>query len=580
MAKIKLPFTNAHVHIFTGDHVPAYIAKKMIPWPLYYFVNIHCWVWIYKKFKKEKREADQLNKGRITLLGYLKTNWVTMILYSLVIGYLLLHAVYYLLDILGAKTMFRNRLPDWLDPAIDNVLGLMFFKDINEAYQLAIIVFVAFMSINARKLLWWILTTVIKPLGFIKSDRIEFAKRYLDILEFTKYGNQIDIFYRLRAMYPANSKMVVLPMDMEYMGAGKVKESYLDQIKTINDEISNVKSSSRGSLIPFVFVDPRRIREEDGDQFFKYIPRNGPIELEDCLLKKYLEPKDGDPYRGNFKGIKIYPALGYYPTDRDLLPLWLYCAQNGIPITTHCTFGTMFYRGKIDRQMFTHPVYRDSQNNPVKFVTPSNKDLQINFSHPLNYLALVEPLYLHDYLTQLADPEIDLLFGKTSTGYQRDLRNLKINFAHYGGTDEWHRFIKEDRNSAVLDITRNAGTGLDFFKSSSKDDKNPLSKPYWLWENQDVDWFSVITSMMWQYPNVYADISYVLHNNDLTSMLRWVLKDPKLEKRILFGTDFYVVRNHNSEKELVADMSEGLSDRMMHYIARVNPDRFLTSAFG
>ena len=34
----KLPIINCHVHLFTGDHVPPWLAKSFVPWPLYYLL--------------------------------------------------------------------------------------------------------------------------------------------------------------------------------------------------------------------------------------------------------------------------------------------------------------------------------------------------------------------------------------------------------------------------------------------------------------------------------------------------------------------------------------------------------------
>jgi hypothetical protein len=81
--------------------------------------------------------------------------------------------------------------------------------------------------------------------------------------------------------------------------------------------------------------------------------------------------------------------------------------------------------------------------------------------------------------------------------------------------------------------------------------------------------------MILQYPNLYADISYIVHNEKIAPLLKSSLKNPDLQKNILFGTDFYVVRNHKSEKEMLADLEEELSDKEFDIIARDNPQSFL-----
>lgn len=36
----KTSLINCHAHIFTGDHVPPYLAKTFLPWPLYYILSL------------------------------------------------------------------------------------------------------------------------------------------------------------------------------------------------------------------------------------------------------------------------------------------------------------------------------------------------------------------------------------------------------------------------------------------------------------------------------------------------------------------------------------------------------------
>ncbi len=82
---------------------------------------------------------------------------------------------------------------------------------------------------------------------------------------------------------------------------------------------------------------------------------------------------------------------------------------------------------------------------------------------------------------------------------------------------------------------------------------------------------------MIQYSNVYADISYILHDQTIFPLLKETLKPRymQLRERVLFGTDFYVVRNHNSEKDLFVSSDALLTDDEFDLIARINPNRFL-----
>jgi predicted TIM-barrel fold metal-dependent hydrolase len=86
---------------------------------------------------------------------------------------------------------------------------------------------------------------------------------------------------------------------------------------------------------------------------------------------------------------------------------------------------------------------------------------------------------------------------------------------------------------------------------------------------------------MLQKPNVYADISYILHGDQaILPLLKQTLANEQLKTKVLYGTDFFVVRNHKSDKNILADMLGGLSEDEFDLIARKNPASFLKrSAF-
>jgi len=50
----------------------------------------------------------------------------------------------------------------------------------------------------------------------------------------------------------------------------------------------------------------------------------------------------------------------------------------------------------------------------------------------------------------------------------------------------------------------------------------------------------------------------------------------KLRSRILFGTDFYVVRNHNSDKDLFIETKALLDEESFDLIARENTANYLS----
>jgi predicted TIM-barrel fold metal-dependent hydrolase len=295
------------------------------------------------------------------------------------------------------------------------------------------------------------------------------------------------------------------------------------------------------------------------------------VTLGDCFIKDYIE-------QYKFSGFKIYPALGYYPFDSELLPLWKYAADNGIPILTHCIRGTIFYRGPKNKEWDSHPVFQQSDgkgnfSDPLALLEIKNNEFINNFTHPMNYLCLLEERMLRRVIQVAKDASLEKLFGYTDekTPLKYNLEHLKICFGHFGGDDEWDRFMELDRDLYSRQLVKHPDTGILFFEDNHGNEKKGKAEQIWKF----VDWYSIICSMMLQYENVYADLSYIIHNEGIHPLLNQTLMNPKLKKRTLFGTDFYVVRNHNSEKSLLASTLDNLSTEEFDQIARVNPRQFL-----
>ena len=385
-------------------------------------------------------------------------------------------------------------------------------------------------------------------------------------------------------MSKADSKFVVLPMDMEFMAAGKPKQTYLDQLEEINEIfVKSLKNCDK--MIPFLFVDPRRIRGNNGKEFFDWEIAeeevNGvkikKVVLKDCLVKKYLEEEKGNKATGNFKGIKLYPALGYYPFDEDLLALYHYCVDHKIPILTHCVKGTIFWRGRIKKEWNTHPVF-DRVNYPLSTRAQNNYELQENFTHPLNYLVLLENQFLYRVLKKSSNAKLKDLFDfdESRKYVTNHLSKLAINIAHYGGVEEWEKYLNIDRSEFGFELMENPNKGLSLTTSQSTGNVL-LSKPADLY-NKKVDWFSIISSMMLQYDNVYSDISYILHSSKMMPLLNdMLINNEKLAKKILYGTDFFVVRNHKSEKQLYSDLLATIGKEKMDIISCENPSNWLAN---
>ena len=400
----------------------------------------------------------------------------------------------------------------------------------------------------------------------------------------------------------------------------------IDRIESLRDvdyyylQLDKLKAlkRNRGAIVrPFIFVDPRRIRATKGDDVpFFDCDYSDPydIALKRCKLGDYLfgdyddvsDRYDRSSRNDNigFSGLKIYPALGYYPFDKDLLPLWAYAAQNEIPIMTHCTRGVVFYRGKDIPSRNFHPIFKESDTgDKLPLPHSKNKEYQVYFTHPLNYLCLLDPRLLDRHLQQVLGEMEDqdekkqlegIFYPKRNgrTEFNEVLKKLKICFGHYGGSSQWERFYEEDRSRYSREIFSHPEQGIRFHRVEDEEVSDRKLEDIW----NGVEWYSVISSLMLQYPNIYADISYTLHQTDIFPLLKRCLRHDRgneataqrqqeglpvhaLGERILYGTDFYVVRSNKSDKQLLMETRAQLTEEQFDLIARVNPRRYLFTEF-
>jgi predicted TIM-barrel fold metal-dependent hydrolase len=562
------PIINCHTHIFTGDNIPPYIGKKFMPVILYRILTVPliigiCKFWFTSKYSPYKFNFSFQNSNLKKNLVKLKLLWQSFGIVRTfvdVIGFLLVIFSSYILF----KYFFKEiEFCENLLIKLYNIPYLEFLK--KDTVQIIIILFTLIAIPYGRKIAMMLFRNSKKlSLLFINEDQLKFITRYVNIGRFAYYKEQNTIFKRLKGQYPKDTQFVILPMDMEFMDAGKVKP--IGNYQTQMEKLKILKQKNPNIIHPFIFVDPRRENVGYAD-FFKWRNDNGKVVLEECFIKDYIE-------KANFAGFKIYPALGYFPFDEKLLALWKYAADNNLPIMTHCIRGTIFYRGNKKKEWYYHPIIKDAKLADEYMLLSKNNNIEysVDFTHPLNYLCLLNPFLLKEWIKKCNNTELFDLFGysEATDTITSDLSNLKICFGHYGGDDEWKKFLERDRDNYSHKMV-DESSGIKFLNP-----KNPETSYGGLmdiWKN--ADWYTVISSLMMQYPNVYADLSYIIHNQEIFPLLKKTINNPLLKDRILFGTDFYVVRNHNSEKELLATTMANLSTEEFDLIARENPINYL-----
>lgn len=210
--------------------------------------------------------------------------------------------------------------------------------------------------------------------------------------------------------------------------------------------------------------------------------------------------------------------------------------KNQIPIITHVTPGGVL--GRLRKYKF-HPVTGRKMS-----WYQCRASYVYNFAHPLNY----------EYLLQ-------------------KFPNLKICLAHFGSQLEWKRHLVEPLIHRDSEILKGQTAIL------TKMDNSKLIIPAWNPTKRKVEelsWLSVIRNLISKYENVYADISYNAYTPDTLALLKMLINDPHLKEKILFGTDFHVLRIEKSEKEFSMGMRAFIGEENFTQIARINPEKFLS----
>lgn len=572
---------NCHTHLFTGDHVPPWLAKTFVSWPFYYLFPITSIVGLFRfwyagpyrwQFKPWYRRLAQYY---YQVLITIQRSGVLRVLHSALSLWLALQVFFIAAGWLG---LVHPRVESKGGEPQTVVAGSyrwfaghhLLIPPVDLAFKLFLVVLLIVLFPAGRNLVWFLLKKVSSLLGALPGPgTVALAKRYLTIGRFAFYRTQTGILGRLRRQYPEETGFIILPMDMEYMGAGPLAPGfrYHEQMR----ELAAIKARPHlaQSVFPFVFADPRRLRAE-GKAHFSYTANAGKVILGECFIRQYIEGH-------RFSGFKIYPALGYYPFDETLLPLWKYAADQGLPVLTHCIRGTIFYRGTKEKAWDRHLVFEQAAGEgiyePLALLERHNRDFINNFTHPLNYLCLLDETLLRKIVAKAQDPQLRVLFGYTTPDrpLQHNLAHLKLCFGHFGGDDEWDRFLELDRDNYSSQLVRYPQRGIRFLTDVKGEALRGKIEQIW----READWYTIICSLMLQYPNIYADLSYILHNDQIKPLLKQTLANPELRAKVLYGTDFYVVRNHKSEKHLLADMLNGLTEDEFNAIARINPRSFL-----
>ncbi len=194
---------------------------------------------------------------------------------------------------------------------------------------------------------------------FARYETADMLDRLYRFQQETDRPEQAELLASVARYYPSNTRFVVLPMDLAGIGYGDVPASLREQ----HDELNRLHIARPETVVPFATVNPLNPGSVDES------------------LRALTELK--------FRGLKIYPRLGY-PPDHPALMERVYPEVQALdlPVMSHCSRGGV--RGK-------------------------------NVSH-----------YTGDRLTE---PEAYLPVMKAFPG-------LRICLAHFGGEMDWRAYAQ------------------------------------------------------------------------------------------------------------------------------------------
>lgn len=350
-----------------------------------------------------------------------------------------------------------------------------------------------------------------------KNERRE-IERYLSFLDIGLMKTQLSIFQQALESgksYDASIKIVALTLNMDHMDSTPGNHK---PMSTQLAEVMDIKRYYPNTLYPFLSIDPR---EASGPALEEY-------------AKKYFTAgfeSKGKVYR-YFYGIKLYPALGFFPFDRKMHELYAFAERYHLPIMTHCTRVGSQYIGNAIQTLIPpglvnimHVMPSGTNDNVTTAMNNIRSRVAAYYAHKDNWIKN-NKYGANDYACDLfGHPENYIPLLET-------FPNLKVCLAHMGGDSE---FLQNNELDPAADKD---------LLAIRKIDPQP--------------WMDRIRDMMIQYPNLYTDVSYTLSVLDEKRFLdKFIvfLNTPDnfggfLGDRVLFGTDFYMTEREEPESDL------------------------------
>ncbi len=178
------------------------------------------------------------------------------------------------------------------------------------------------------------------------------AERVHRLFAFTRESDvreQSAVLDNVMKHYPPDTRYVILPMEMSGFGYGAPVEPLRQQ----HDQLAELMHHPdyKDVAIPFATIDPRV--DPEAKELWRVV----------------------DSYK--FRGIKLYPRLGFSPQDERLMRhVYPQAEERGLPIMTHCSRGGVQGR-------FVADYKADEYTEPMAFapVLKKHPKLQVCLAH-------------------------------------------------------------------------------------------------------------------------------------------------------------------------------------------------------
>jgi hypothetical protein len=245
---------------------------------------------------------------------------------------------------------------------------------------------------------------------------------------------------------------------------------------------------------------------------------------------------------GAFVGFKMYSPQGYMPQERhapvkDVLS-WFFseCASKNIPIMTHCTpsgFYTherrFYLENEPDKAIRENPKYWPAEKN----LLAANEKIR----KARENVAAVEGSWRKYYPLKLLVARKALEHALEDKEELLNPGRMRYYYENYVHPEAW-RPVLEANPQLRLCLAHFASDGSFWSWRKGLSVKTDGQKiPY------DKSWLVSIIELCKEYPNFYTDISYLdLMDDEKWKLLLHILqKHPWMLKKIMFGTDWYMI---------------------------------------